>query len=124
MAGASASKYLMQQLTNGSVSGASQRLGQLSLHFDSNQPGKFSVEWGSGGETSSSSGVGDSVTDRQAQNSAAPVISADKNTDAGKNNKNKIEDFKVPDKEFTLVISPTRAPLNWSNESTGTSGTA
>jgi len=38
-----------QKAVQGGVSGAAQRLGQISLHIDPSQPGKISVEWDSQG---------------------------------------------------------------------------
>lgn len=105
VAGASASQYLFQQLTSGGVTGAAQRLGQISLHIDPSTPGKISVEWGSGASASSSDipPVGDEVTTRQAQRSAAPVMDGNKNQDPGKKKDTQdISAFKVPDKEFSL----------------------
>lgn len=103
VAGASASQYLFQELTRGGVTGAGQRLGQISLHIDPSQPGKVSVEWGSGAGAAASSGVGDSVTSSQAQKSAAPVMDGNKNQDpAKKKNTQDISKFKVPEKEFSL----------------------
>jgi flavocytochrome c len=98
VAGASASQYLFQKLTSGGATGASQRLGQISLHIDPSQPGKVSVEWGSG-QTSS---TGTSPSPSQGQNSAAPVMDGNKKKDAAKKDVNDISNFKVPDKEFTL----------------------
>lgn len=105
VAGASAAQYLFQELTRGGVTGANQRLGQISLHIDPNQPGKVSVEWGSGAQAGSSAGtsVGDSVTDKQAQRSAAPVMDGNKNQDpAKKKDHPDPSQFKIPEKEFSL----------------------
>lgn len=105
VAGASASQYLFQQLTAGGVTGAAQRLGQISLHIDPNTPGKISVEWGNGASASSSDipAVGDEVTTRQSQRSAAPVMDGNKNQDpAKKKDTVDVAAFKVPDKEFSL----------------------
>lgn len=107
VAGASSSQYLFKQLTSGSASGAAQqRLGQISLHIDPSTPGKISVEWGNGSASSSagaSSSVGDSITDKQAQKSAAPVMDGNKSADpAKKKETNDIKDFKVPEKEYSL----------------------
>ena len=99
VAGASSSQYLFNQLTSGGVSGAQQRLGQISLHIDPSTPGKISVEWGNSGTTSS---VGDSTTSSQAQKSAGPVMNG-KNEDPGKaKDTNDISNFKIPEKEFSL----------------------
>ena len=103
VAGASASQYLFQKLTSGGVSGAQQRLGQISLHIDPSVPGKISVEWGNGHGASSGSSVGDGTTDKQAQKSAAPVMDGNKSEDPGKKKEtNEIKNFKVPEKEFSL----------------------
>ena len=103
VAGASASQYLFRKLTTGGVSGAQQRLGQISLHIDPSTPGKISVEWANGGQTSGQAAVGNSITDQQSQKSAAPVMDGKKGADPGKKQEtNSIEDFKVPEKEFSL----------------------
>lgn len=105
VAGASASQYLFQELTRGGVTSANQRLGQISLHIDPSQPGKVSVEWGSGAGAAASSGasVGDSVTSQQAQKSAAPVMDGNKSQDpAKKKEHNDPANFKVPEKEYSL----------------------
>jgi flavocytochrome c len=101
VAGASASQYLFQKLTAGSATGASQRLGQISLHIDPSQPGKISVEWGSGEGASATAGT--SKTDGQAQKSTAPVMDGNKKEDPGKKQDvNDPKNFKIPDKEFSL----------------------
>lgn len=104
VAGASASQYLFQELVSGrGATGASQRLGQISLHIDPSQPGKVSVEWGSGAQASDTPAVGDSVTSKQAQKSAAPVMDGNKSEDpAKKKDTQDISQFKIPDKEFSL----------------------
>ena len=103
VAGASASQFLFQKLTSGGVSGAQQRLGQISLHIDPSVPGKISVEWGNDHGASSGSSVGDGTTDKQAQKSAAPVMDGNKSEDPGKKKEtNDIKNFKVPEKEFSL----------------------
>ena len=109
VAGDSASQYLFQKVITGGVSTAAQRLGQISLHIDPNNPGKISVEWGdgtsSGSEASFGSSGSSSVQDQQAQKSAAPVMagsSAD-SADPGKvSQPNPVSEFKVPEKEYTL----------------------
>jgi predicted heme/steroid binding protein len=94
-------EYLFNQLTTGSVSGAQQRLGQISLHIDPSTPGKISVEWGNGASGAAPS-VGNSTTSSQAQTSAGPVMNG-KNEDPGKAKEtNDISNFKVPEKEFSL----------------------
>jgi predicted heme/steroid binding protein len=104
VAGNSASKYLLEKLTTeGGVSGASNRLGQISLHIDPNSPGKISVEWGSGSGASSGPSVGTKETTQQAQRSAAPVMDGNKSQDpAKKKDANDISNFKVPEKEYSL----------------------
>ncbi|KIW65814.1 hypothetical protein PV04_08036 [Phialophora macrospora] len=104
VAGNSASKYLLEKLTTeGGASGASNRLGQISLHIDPNSPGKISVEWGSGSGGSSGPSVGTKETTQQAQRSAAPVMDGNKSQDpAKKKDANDISNFKVPEKEYTL----------------------
>ena len=107
VAGASASQYLFKKLTSGGATGAAQRAGQISLHIDPNQPGKITVDWGTGAGASAgaSSGptAGNATTDQQAQKSAGPVMDGNKSQDPGKKSDvNSIEDFKVPDKEFSL----------------------
>lgn len=103
VAGESASQYLFQKVLTGGVSSAAQRLGQISLHIDPNNPGKISVEWGNG-EGASSSSSGESKVDQQKQQSAGPVMSKDADSnDPGKVSKpNEPSEFKVPEKEFSL----------------------
>merc|ERR1712225_2877 len=102
VAGASASQYLFQKLTAGGATGASQRLGQISLHIDPNTPGKVSVEWGSGASGASAS-AGTPAIAQQSQKSAAPVMDGNKSQDPGKKkDTNDISNFKVPEKEYTL----------------------
>jgi len=101
VAGDSASNYLFQNALKGNVSGASSRLGQISLHIDPSQPGKVSVEWGNGAQSQSSSG---STQAQQSQQSAGPVMKdgAD-SSDPGKVSKpSKPSEFKVPEKEFSM----------------------
>ncbi|KAL0254382.1 Osmotic growth protein [Diplodia seriata] len=100
VAGESASKWLFQNLVNGSASSAAQRLGQISLHIDPSQPGKVQVEWGSGASSSS----GNDQIAQQKQQSAGPVLSGGADSaDPGKVSKpNDIKSFKVPEKEYTL----------------------
>jgi flavocytochrome c len=105
VAGASASQYLLQKLTAGGATGASQRLGQVSLHIDPSQPGKITVDWGTGEGSRAGAGAtaGDSTTNQQAQKSAAPIMDGNKSEDPGKKKAiPDVKDFKVPDKEFTL----------------------
>ena len=59
VAGDSASNFLFQQALKGSSGGAAaQRLGQIALHIDPANPGRISVEWGSGGSGGGSGGAG------------------------------------------------------------------
>ncbi|RDL33177.1 Uncharacterized protein BP5553_08616 [Venustampulla echinocandica] len=88
VSGETASNYLFQNALKGSAGGASQRLGQISLHLDPSQPGKMTVEWDTQG---SSSGGGS-----QQAISAAP---ASGNT-AGASVKPAA--FQIPEKEFTM----------------------
>ena len=93
VAGDTASNYLFQKALSGSA-GATQRLGQISLHIDPSQPGKVSVEWGSGASTQV----------QPSQPSAGPVTSGTADSkDSGKVSKpNKPSEFKIPEKEFTM----------------------
>merc|ERR1712000_265484 len=107
VAGESASRYAFQKLIKqgGSGGAAAARLGQISLHIDPSQPGKISVEWGSGAGASGSQGAGmDQKVAQQSQSSAAPVMS--KNADAkdpGKVTKpNEPKKFEIPDREISL----------------------
>ncbi|TVY20510.1 Fumarate reductase [Lachnellula arida] len=97
VAGDSASNYLFQKALKGSAGGANQRLGQISLHIDPSQPGKVSVEWGSG------SGSGDKQA-QQSQTSAGPVMTqSGDSSDPGKVSKaGAPAKFSVPEKEFSL----------------------
>ncbi|KAJ9648390.1 Osmotic growth protein [Coniosporium tulheliwenetii] len=96
------------KVLNGSMSSAAQRLGQISLHIDPSQPGKVSVEWGSGASASASGSAGSSTEDKiaqQKQASAAPVLkgSAADSKDPGKvSQPSKVSEFSVPEKEFSL----------------------
>ena len=101
VAGESASKYLFQKALNGGVSSAGQRLGQISLHIDPSTPGKISVEWANGGDIASTGG---STQAQQSQTAAGPVLTGKgDSTDPGKVSKTgSLEDFKVPEKEYTL----------------------
>ncbi|KAF2186917.1 fumarate reductase-like protein [Zopfia rhizophila CBS 207.26] len=101
VAGESASKYLFQRALKGAGGSAVSRLGQISLHIDPSQPGKVSVEWGSG--TGASTG-GSSKLAQQSQQSAAPVSKSDADSsDPGKVSKpNPPKAFNIPDKEFSL----------------------
>jgi len=102
VAGDSASNYLFQQALTGSVAGAAQRLGQISLHIDPSQPGKVSVEWGS---QSSSQGDSGSKQAQQSQTSAGPVMKGSEadSSDPGKvSSPSKKAKFSIPEKEFTM----------------------
>jgi flavocytochrome c len=99
VAGDSAAKYLFQKVLTQGSSTASQRLGQISLHIDPAQPGRVSVEWGSG-----LGGSGSSTIAHQSQNSAAPVLSSKGDSaEPGKVSKPKApKAFSIPEKEYTL----------------------
>ncbi|KAI9835712.1 MAG: hypothetical protein M1819_001889 [Sarea resinae] len=103
VAGESASQYHFQEVLNGGVSSATQRLGQISLHIDPSQPGKISVEWGNGAASDASGG--ESKQSQQSQQSAGPVMkgqAADSN-DPGKVSKpTSPKEFKVPEQEFSM----------------------
>lgn len=92
VAGDSASNYLFQQALSGSAAGsAAARVGQISLHIDPSQPGKVSVEWGSGASGSSVAATA----------GPASQTSAGKSTDnASKPSGPK--KFEIPEKEFTM----------------------
>jgi flavocytochrome c len=102
VAGESASRFTFQKLLKSGGSNAAARLGQISLHIDPAQPGKISVEWGSGLGGSGSSGQ-DKVA-QHGETSAAPVLGgAQDNKDPGKASKaNDVKKFEVPEKEYTL----------------------
>lgn len=102
VAGESASKYLFQQALKGAGGSAVSRLGQISLHIDPSQPGKVSVEWGNGSGASTSADT--SRPAQQKQQSAGPVMKSDADSsDPGKVSKpNQPQEFKIPDKEFSL----------------------
>jgi flavocytochrome c len=105
VAGDSSSKYLFQKALNSAGGSAVSRLGQISLHIDPNQPGKVSVEWGSGSGASSGASAGSDPIAQQKQLSAGPVMKGDKadSSDPGKVTKpNAPKEFKVPEKEFSL----------------------
>jgi flavocytochrome c len=88
VAGDSASNFLFQQALKGSV-GASQRVGQISLHIDPSQPGKVSVEWASQGSS------GTTTQDNQSTKSVGP-------TEPDSSTPTKPAKFSVPEKEFTM----------------------
>jgi cytochrome b involved in lipid metabolism len=105
VAGDSSSKYLFQKALNSAGGSAVSRLGQISLHIDPNQPGKVSVEWGSGSGASSGASAGSDPIAQQKQLAAGPVMKGDKadSSDPGKVTKpNAPKEFKVPEKEFSL----------------------
>jgi flavocytochrome c len=98
VAGESASKYHFQKVLNeGGSSSASQRLGQILLQIDPAQPNKFSVQWGSGASTSSSS---PSSTSSAAALSSATSSSGAASAGAEANSGPK--KFSVPDTEISL----------------------
>jgi flavocytochrome c len=101
VAGDSAAKYLFNKVLSQGSSPAAQRLGQISLHIDPSQPGKVSVEWGTG---VGGSGSGEDKVSQQSQTSAAPVLSqGSDSSDPGKVSKpNEVKKFSVPEKEYTL----------------------
>ena len=106
VAGESASKFLFQRVLNGGASTAAQRAGQISLHIDPSQPGKISVEWGSGASGESASASGQSQNS-QGQSSAGPVMptsgKSGDSKDPGKVSKpNDAKKFEVPEKEYSL----------------------
>jgi flavocytochrome c len=86
VAGESAAKFHFQEALKGAGGAAASRLGQISLHIDPAQPGKFSVEWGAGG--ASTSGGAKAV---QAATAAPAAPKADEP-----------KGFKVPDTEISL----------------------
>jgi cytochrome b involved in lipid metabolism len=100
VAGDSASNYLFRNALKGTLGGAAQRLGQISLHIDPSQPGKVSVEWGSQGGQSSTG----TKQDQQSQASAGPVMSSSADSsDPGKVSKpSKPSEFKIPEKEYSM----------------------
>ena len=87
VAGDTASNYLFQQALTGS-SGASSRLGQISLHLDPSAPGRLTVEWANGGASASGA-----VTQQQSSSSAAPAPSSKPGN---------VKEFKIPDTEYTM----------------------
>ncbi|KAI1414930.1 Flavocytochrome c [Hypoxylon sp. FL1857] len=96
VAGDSASNYLFQQALTG-ASGAAQRLGQISLHIDPSQPGKVSIEWGSGASSSSPASAG------QQTSATGPTPTAD----GGKSSQpaakpQSAKKFEIPDKEISM----------------------
>src|SRR6201996_6184870 len=99
VAGESASKYLFQQVLNASGGAPAARAGQISLHIDPSQPGKISVEWGSGGSASATT-----TPRQQGQQSAGPVQSsdADSSDPAKATAANDPKNFKIPEKEYSL----------------------
>ncbi|KAI0137577.1 Flavocytochrome c [Hypoxylon sp. NC0597] len=96
VAGDSASNYLFQQALTGAA-GAAQRLGQISLHIDPSQPGKVSIEWGSGASSSSSATAG------QQTSATGPTPTAE----GGKSSQpaakpQSAKKFEIPDKEISM----------------------
>ncbi|KAL7620635.1 Osmotic growth protein [Parahypoxylon ruwenzoriense] len=96
VAGDSASNYLFQQALTGTT-GASQRLGLISLHIDPSQPGKVSVEWGSGASGASS------PTGGQKTSATGPSLAAEggKSSQAAAKPQS-AKQFEVPEKEFSM----------------------
>ncbi|OTA86444.1 hypothetical protein M434DRAFT_399888 [Hypoxylon sp. CO27-5] len=97
VAGDSASNYLFQQALTGAAGGAAQRLGQISLHIDPSQPGKVSIEWGSGASSSSSAIAG------QQTSATGPTPTAE----GGKSSQpaakpQSAKKFEIPDKEISM----------------------
>jgi len=92
VAGDSASNYLFQHALKGSVGGAAQRLGQISLHIDPSQPGKISVEWDSQGSSSSTT---QAQKPQQTSSAAAPAAAA-------KAAAKKPAEFTIPETEYTM----------------------
>ena len=110
VAGDSSSQYLFQKVITGGISTAAQRLGQISLHIDPNNPGKISVEWGEGVSAGSDASFGpssssSSVQDQQSQKSVAPVMAGSNadSADPGKvSQPNAVSEFKIPEQEYSL----------------------
>jgi cytochrome b involved in lipid metabolism len=91
VAGDTASSYLFQKALNNVGGGAAQRLGQISLHIDPSEPGKVSVEWGSGASGSSQQASSASAS---TSSHSAPAPSAPASSGPAK--------FSIPEKEYTL----------------------
>lgn len=113
VAGDSASRFLFQRAlnipstsTDSHASTALSRLHQISLHIDPSQPGKVTVEWGAQDDVSTQQGQHTSPPPQHTQRSAAPVMkSADKadSADPAKvSSPNSVQEFKIPEREFTL----------------------
>lgn len=100
VAGESAAKYMFQKVLTGGVSSAAQRLGQISLHIDPNTPGKVSIEWANNGGEGQRD-PSEAPKEHQ-QYSAAPVMDGSNNDPAKVKQSNKIKEFSVPDKEYTM----------------------
>jgi flavocytochrome c len=94
VAGDTASNYLFQQALNGTA-GAASRLGQIALHIDPSQPGKISVEWGSGSGSS-----GSDAPRSQAVSATGPSPKKDNGKSAAKANDPK--QFSIPEKEYSM----------------------
>ncbi len=110
VAGDSAAKYMFEDLiTGGGASSAAERLGQISLHIDPGNPGRFTVDW-SGSGAGGVKGAASSANQPEGQVATAAVTndrdpptssSSSAKTDPGavkKPNKG----LHIPDKEFTL----------------------
>ncbi|KAI9687117.1 MAG: hypothetical protein M1822_002528 [Bathelium mastoideum] len=107
VAGESASKFLFQKVLNQGASPAAQRLGQISLHIDPAQPGRVTVDWAGSQGAGAAAGGESSAQAQQSQASAGPVMPTQGKSgdakDPGKvSQPNSLEDFRVPDKEFSL----------------------
>ena len=100
VAGESASKHLFQQALNSEGGVAASRLGQVSLHIDPSQPGRITVDWGSGAQSNTPT-----APSQHGQTSAGPVMAgqAADSKDPGKvSAPNDIKQFKVPEQEYSL----------------------
>ncbi|KAI1375372.1 Flavocytochrome c [Hypoxylon crocopeplum] len=96
VAGDSSSNYLFQQALSGSA-GAAQRLGQISLHIDPSQPGKVSVEWGSGASSSSTPTTGQQTS----ATGPTPTAEGGKSSEPAAKPQS-AKKFEIPEKEFTM----------------------
>lgn len=114
VAGDSASNFLFQNVLKNAGSGtggtAAQRLGQISLHIDPSQPGKISVEWGTGSKKGSNdddegsgsggaSGSGSAGVSGSSSSSGASGSAAAAAAPAAKAGP---KVFSIPEKEFSM----------------------
>lgn len=90
VAGESASQHMFQKLSSGAISSAAARLGQISLHLDPSNPGKFTVEWDNGATAAAPSSTPSAQTTAQVATG----------TDAKKAEEPAA--FSVPEKEYTM----------------------